>query len=79
MAAIAKVHPGSIGVIATPSEVAQEVADQFVAAGVRSLLNFAPALITAAPGVTVRHVDLALELQILSFYAQREAPRAAAS
>jgi redox-sensing transcriptional repressor len=79
MGAIVEDHPGCIGVLATPADVAQEVADQFVAAGVRSLLNFAPALITAASGVTVRHVDLALELQILSFYAQREPGRAAAS
>jgi len=60
-----------IGVIATPGSAAQEVADRLVAAGVHSILNFAPALLTVPRGVRVRKVDLALELQILSFYQQR--------
>ena len=66
----------SIGVIATPGAAAQEAADALVAAGVTSLLNFAPAVISAPHGVSVRKVDLAVELQILSYYEQR---RAAAS
>lgn len=66
----------SIGVIATPGTAAQEAADALVAAGVTSLLNFAPAVISAPHGVSVRKVDLAVELQILSYYEQR---RAAAS
>jgi redox-sensing transcriptional repressor len=63
----------AIGVIATPAGAAQEVADQLVAAGVRSVLNFAPAMIAVPPGVSVRKVDLAVELQILAFYEQRKA------
>jgi redox-sensing transcriptional repressor len=63
----------AIGVIATPATAAQEVADQLVDAGVRSVLNFAPAMITVPPGVSVRKVDLAVELQILAFYEQRKA------
>jgi len=61
----------SIGVIATPAAGAQEVADQLVAAGVTSILNFAPAVLSVPDGVSIRKVDLALELQILSFYQQR--------
>lgn len=57
-----------IGVIATPAAAAQDVADRLVAAGVRSILNFAPTVITVPDGVSLRKVDLALELQILSFY-----------
>jgi redox-sensing transcriptional repressor len=57
-----------IGVIATPAVAAQEVADRLVAAGVRSILNFAPAVISVPDDVSLRKVDLALELQILSFY-----------
>jgi redox-sensing transcriptional repressor len=72
-------HPGCIGVLAVPSDAAQSVAEGFVAAGVRSLLNFAPAIVDVPAGVTVRQVDLALELQILSFYAQRHDLVAAAS
>ncbi|MDH4112308.1 MAG: redox-sensing transcriptional repressor Rex [Actinomycetota bacterium] len=63
----------AIGVIATPANAAQVVADQLVEAGVRSVLNFAPVMITVPPGVSVRKVDLAVELQILAFYEQRKA------
>jgi redox-sensing transcriptional repressor len=63
----------TIGVIATPASGAQDVADQLVAAGVTSILNFAPAVLSVPDGVFVRKVDLALELQILSFYQQRRA------
>ncbi|HEV2767380.1 MAG TPA: redox-sensing transcriptional repressor Rex [Acidimicrobiales bacterium] len=61
----------TIGLIATPAAVAQEVADDLVAAGVRSILNFAPAVVTVPPDVSLRKVDLAVELQILSFYQRR--------
>lgn len=64
-------HDIAIGVIATPAGVAQEVANQLVAAGVRSILNFAPAMVVVPPEVSLRMVDLAVELQILSFYQQR--------
>ena len=40
-------------------------------AGVKSILNFAPAVVNVAPDVNVRKVDLSIELQILSFYQQR--------
>jgi redox-sensing transcriptional repressor len=63
----------AIGVIATPAGVVQEVADLMVAAGIRSILNFAPAVIAVPAGVSVRKVDLAIELQILAFYEQRKA------
>lgn len=58
----------TIGIIATPAAAAQAVADRLVAAGVASILNFAPAVIVVPDGVSVRKVDLATELQILSFY-----------
>ena len=60
-----------IGIIATPPMAAQEVAEHFVDAGVKSILNFAPAVVTVSPDVNVRKVDLSIELQILSFYQQR--------
>ena len=50
---------------------AEEVADRVVAAGVQSILNFAPALVEAPPGVEVRKVDLATELQILAYHEHR--------
>ena len=61
----------AIGVIATPASAAQDVADRLVAAGVTSILNFAPAILSVPDGVSLRKVDLAVELQILSFYQQR--------
>lgn len=61
----------SIGIIATPAAVAQEVADRLVAAGITSVLNFAPAVITVPDAISLRKVDLAVELQILSFYQQQ--------
>ncbi len=63
----------AIGIVATPAEVAQDVADRLTRAGVRSILNFAPAVITVPEDVSLRKVDLALELQILSFYQQQRA------
>jgi redox-sensing transcriptional repressor len=45
-----------------------------VAAGVSSILNFAPAVLAVPDGVDVRKVDLAIELQILSFHAHRRDP-----
>jgi redox-sensing transcriptional repressor len=62
---------GAIGVIATPASAAQEAADRLVAAGVTAILNFAPIILSVPLGVTVRKVDLAVELQILSFYERR--------
>jgi redox-sensing transcriptional repressor len=67
----------AIGIIATPAPAAQEVADRLVEAGVMSILNFAPTVVAAPPGVSLRKVDLAIELQILSFYQQRRQAAAA--
>jgi len=61
----------AIGIIATPAVGAQDVADRLVAAGVTSILNFAPTVLNVPPEASLRKVDLALELQILSFYRQR--------
>jgi redox-sensing transcriptional repressor len=64
-------HNVSIGVIATPAGAAQGVCDRLVAAGVTSILNFAPVVLSVPAGVDVRKVDLSIELQILAFHAQR--------
>jgi redox-sensing transcriptional repressor len=71
--AVTREHDVAIGVICTPAAAAQEVADRMVEAGVRSILNFAPAIISVPPGVSLRKVDLSIELQILAFYEQRKA------
>ncbi len=66
-------HAVSIGVIATPAAAAQDVCDRLLAAGVTSILNFAPVVLNVPSGVDVRKVDLSIELQILAFHAQRRA------
>jgi len=66
-------HGIAIGVIATPAEAVQAAGDRLVDAGIRSILNFAPAPLSVPPGVSVRSVDLAVELQILAYYEQRKA------
>jgi redox-sensing transcriptional repressor len=68
---IVEEHQAAIGIIATPAAAAQDVADRMVAAGVSSILNFAPAVISVPEEMSLRKVDLAVELQILSFYQQR--------
>jgi len=57
-------------VVTTPAQHAQEVTDQLVVAGVTSILNFAPIVLSVPRGVSLRQVDLGVELQILSFYEQ---------
>src|ERR687893_207699 len=61
----------TIGVVATPADVAQSVCDRLTAAGVRSILNFAPVALSAPDGVDVRQVDLSVELQVLAFLGQQ--------
>jgi redox-sensing transcriptional repressor len=58
----------AIGIIATPAQAAQDVANRLSAAGVQSILNFAPVVLHVPNGVKVRRVNLSNELQILSFY-----------
>ncbi|MFM7147947.1 MAG: redox-sensing transcriptional repressor Rex [Actinomycetales bacterium] len=65
-----------IGVIATPGEAAQPVCDRLVDAGIRSILNFAPAVLAVPLDVELRKVDLAVELQILAFHEQRRVDEA---
>ncbi len=71
-------HDVAIGVVATPGEAAQTAADSLVDAGITSILNFAPALVTVPDGVQVRQVDLSIELQILAYHEQRKTTHSAA-
>ena len=71
--AIVVEHGVAIGVIATPALAAQDVADRMVDAGITSILNFAPTVLSVPDGVDVRKVDLSIELQILAYHVQRKA------
>jgi len=59
--------PADIAVIGTPAPAAQDVANRLVRAGVRALLNFAPVTLVLPPEVTITNVNMALELEALSF------------
>ena len=57
-----------IAIVAVPAESAQAVADQLVAAGIKAILNFAPARLKVPRDVRLKNVDLSIELETLSFY-----------
>jgi redox-sensing transcriptional repressor len=63
---VAAEHP-DIAVLAIPSESAQAVLDRVVAAGIKAVLNFAPAQLIAPADVTVKSVNMAMELEGLTF------------
>ncbi|AJT43063.1 redox-sensing transcriptional repressor Rex [Psychromicrobium lacuslunae] len=58
-------------VLALPAEAAQDICDRVIAAGVHSILSFAPVLLQVPEYVNLRKVDMATELQILAYHAQR--------
>ena len=71
LGAVVSKNDANIGVITTPAESAQEIADLMIEAGLGSVLNFAPVFLTVPEEVEVRKVDLAVELQILAFHDQK--------
>ena len=60
-----------VAVIAVPARAAQRVLNQIMAAGVKAVLNFAPAPLTARRGVKVKTVDLTTSLESLSYFLAR--------
>ncbi len=54
-----------LAVLCVPSDVAQAVADGLINCGVKKILNFAPVLLRAPDGVTIRNIDVAANLAIL--------------
>ena len=73
IAEVCRTRNVSIGVICVPARAAQQVADQYVRAGVKAIWNFAPARIEVPPDVEVRQENLTVGLLALSFYlAQRD-------
>ena len=57
-----------IAIVAVPAESAQAVTEKLIAAGIKAILNFAPGRIRGAKDVRLKNVDLAIELESLSFY-----------
>jgi redox-sensing transcriptional repressor len=62
-----KEHKINMVILAVPASVAQAVTDDVVSAGVRTILNFAPTHIRVPDDVTLRSVNMAMELEHLSF------------
>ena len=59
--------PIDIAILATPADAAQPLADRLTRAGVRAILNFAPVQLTVPDEVVVKSVNMALELEALSY------------
>lgn len=61
-----------IAILSTPADVAQALAERLVRGGVRAILNFAPVQLDLPPSVTVKDVNMALELETLSYALRQE-------
>jgi len=57
-----------IAIMAVPAQCAQEVADKLFAGGIRSILNFAPVNIKHPRGISIKHIDIAIELEKMVYY-----------
>jgi redox-sensing transcriptional repressor len=68
IARVVKQEGVDVAVIAVPARAAQKVLNQVMAAGVRAVLNFAPASLSARLGVKVKTVDLTTSLESLSYF-----------
>ena len=60
-----------IAILAVPGVAAQQVTERLVKHGIHSILNFAPVRVNVPETVSVRQVDLSMELQVLSYYGSR--------
>jgi redox-sensing transcriptional repressor len=69
---IVKEKEVDIGVIATPSSGAQEVADRMIDAGVTAILNFSPAQLNVPTNCIVEHIDFTIKLDILTYKLRHE-------
>jgi len=69
--AVAKSEKVSIAVVAVPAGAAQKVLDLVVEAGIRAVLNFAPVRLAARAGITLKAVDLKIQLENLAFHLAR--------
>lgn len=74
MAAMIQQEEVKLAVLSVPAAHAQEVANDLVDAGVQGILNFSPTVLQVPETVTVNSVDLALELEQVSFFVKNEGP-----
>lgn len=71
IASFVKKHRVQMAILCVPGEFAQQAVNQLVEAGVQGILNFSPALLQVPSEVTVNNVDLALELENLSYFVRK--------
>lgn len=64
---VARASHVEMGIIVTPAVSAQQVADRLIESGVEAILNFAPTRLQVPPGITLRNVNLEIELESLAF------------
>ena len=57
-----------MAILCVPAKYGQEVANELVAAGVQGILNFSPTIVQVPDHVIVTRVDLAMELESLSYF-----------
>ncbi len=69
---VAKKETIDIAVVAVPAEAAQAVVNTAVSAGIKAILNFSPGTLRTPPDVKLKHVDLTVSLESLSFFLARE-------
>jgi redox-sensing transcriptional repressor len=67
LAEVIAVTKADLAVVAVPAEMAQQVADALVAAGIKGILNFAPVMLKLPPHISLVAVDLAVQLEQLAF------------
>ncbi len=65
--AVVRQNCTQIGIVAVPAVAAQEVVDQLVRAKVKAILNFSPVVLNVPPDIELRNVDLAVNLEVLTF------------
>lgn len=65
--AFVRANAVALGILATPAAAAQQAADRMIAAGIRGILNFAPTRLDVPAGVSLRDVNLVIELEGLSY------------
>jgi len=73
-AEVKELHNVEVAILTVPANVAQQVTDRIVAAGIRGILNFTPARLTAPPNVRIHHIDLTTELQTLIYFLKKFPP-----
>lgn len=68
---VVRKHDVQVALLTVPAQVAQEVANLLYQNGIKGILNFAPVVLTAPKNVQVNNVNLAMELQNLSYFIKK--------